>query len=99
MADSEPRRRQLRKGYTTGACATAATKAAALALLKGSSVSEVDVTFPRGEVVSFHTQRCVLGEGWAEASVIKDAGDDPDITHGAEIVSRVSWADSPGLTL
>ncbi len=96
MAD---RRRQLRKGYTTGACATAATKAAAQALLKGSSISEVEVTFPRGEVVSFHTEYCTVGEGWAEASVIKDAGDDPDITHGAQIVSRVSWVDSPGLIL
>lgn len=79
----------LRKGWTTGACATAATTAAFTALASGRFPDPVTITLPRGEEPSFALVRAELGEGVATASVIKDAGDDPDITHGAEIVVAV----------
>jgi cobalt-precorrin-5B (C1)-methyltransferase len=92
MDDDGPGRRPaglLRRGWTTGACATAGAKAAYQALLTGEFPDPVTIRLPRGEVPSFALARTARGDGWAEASVIKDAGDDPDVTHGAEIVSRV----------
>jgi cobalt-precorrin-5B (C1)-methyltransferase len=79
----------LRKGWTTGACATAAGAAAFQALVTGRFPDPVTITLPRGEEPSFALVRAELAEGAATASVIKDAGDDPDITHGAEIVVTV----------
>ena len=85
----------LRKGWTTGACATAATRAAWQALLSGAFPDPVTITLPRGETPSFKLIKAKKGDGWAQASVIKDAGDDPDVTHGAEIISTVRIA-KPG---
>ncbi|MEO0913326.1 MAG: cobalt-precorrin-5B (C(1))-methyltransferase, partial [Pseudomonadota bacterium] len=82
----------LRTGYTTGACAAAAAKAAALALATGRWASPVEITLPRGECVAFELVETAQGEGWARASVQKDAGDDPDVTHGALIVVTVRRA-------
>ncbi len=82
----------LRKGWTTGACATAATAAAYQALLTGTFPDPVTITLPKGEEPSFALKQMELGEGEATASVIKDAGDDPDVTHGAEIVVTVALA-------
>jgi len=79
----------LRKGWTTGACATAAAVAAFQALATGRFPDPVTITLPRGEEPSFPLVRRELDGGQATASVIKDAGDDPDITHGAEIVATV----------
>ncbi|MCX6021196.1 MAG: cobalt-precorrin-5B (C(1))-methyltransferase, partial [Chloroflexi bacterium] len=92
-------RAAMRTGYTTGACATAAAKAAALALTTGVCPTEVEITLPGGQLVTFALHRCELRDDGAEASVIKDAGDDPDITHGAEIVATLTWRDEPGLLL
>ena len=93
---------KLRTGWTTGSCAAAAAKAAAKALLTGEAQEEVDIKLPRkGEErrVRFAVERCELGEGWAEAVVVKDAGDDPDVTHGAHLTARVSWREEPGIEL
>lgn len=79
----------LRKGWTTGACATAASAAAFTALVTGRFPDPVTITLPRGEEPSFALVRAELDGETATASVIKDAGDDPDITHGAEIVATV----------
>ncbi|KQT83085.1 cobalt-precorrin-5B (C(1))-methyltransferase [Aurantimonas sp. Leaf443] len=81
--------RPLRTGWTTGACATAATKAALTALLTGAFPDPVAITLPKGETPAFALARESLGEGWASATIVKDAGDDPDVTHLAEIVSTV----------
>jgi len=81
--------RPLRRGWTTGACATAATKAAWAALLSGAFPDPVEIRLPRGETPAFALAHTVAGEGWAQASVVKDAGDDPDVTHGVEIFSTV----------
>jgi cobalt-precorrin-5B (C1)-methyltransferase len=81
---------ELRRGWTTGACATAATKAA-LARLWGSAFpASVQITLPRGETPSFALAHSDAGPGWAEAGITKDAGDDPDVTHGALIIARVA---------
>jgi len=82
----------LRRGWTTGACATAAAKAAYAALLHGSFPDPVEITLPRGERVAFALAQTELREGAAMAAVVKDAGDDPDVTHGAVIRATVSPA-------
>ncbi len=81
--------KKLRSGYTTGACAAAAAKAAAEALFSGVCPSQIEIPFPDGSRVSFAVQRCEIRHEEAEAAVIKDAGDDPDVTNGAEIVAVV----------
>jgi cobalt-precorrin-5B (C1)-methyltransferase len=81
--------RPLRRGWTTGACATAAAKAAYAALLTGAFPDPVEVTLPRGERPSFALALTRLGDNSASAGVVKDAGDDPDVTHGALIVATV----------
>jgi cobalt-precorrin-5B (C1)-methyltransferase len=79
----------LRRGWTTGACATAATKAALTALLTGRFPDPVEIALPRGQKVAFALAFEELGADFARAGVIKDAGDDPDVTHGAMLISRV----------
>jgi len=76
----------LRKGWTTGACATAAAAAAYQALLTGTFPDPVTVALPRGGSTTLPLARAVLTDGRATAGVIKDAGDDPDVTHGAEVI-------------
>jgi cobalt-precorrin-5B (C1)-methyltransferase len=83
---------KLRCGWTTGACATAAAKAAVQALLGGGFPPRVTITLPRGKTPSFEIAETAAGPDWAEAAVIKDAGDDPDVTHRATIRSRVAHA-------
>jgi len=80
---------ELRTGFTTGACATAAAAAAMEALLTGRFPHSVEIALPRGERVSFALTATQAGGPWAEAGVIKDAGDDPDVTHGALVIARV----------
>lgn len=82
--------RALRRGFTTGATAAAAAKAAALALLRQENITEVTLPLPNHIEVLFQVEGCTWEADWAEASVIKEAGDDPDITDGAEICARVS---------
>ncbi|WP_282609983.1 cobalt-precorrin-5B (C(1))-methyltransferase [Pelagibius sp. Alg239-R121] len=77
---------ELRRGWTTGACATAATRAAYTALLSGRFPDPVSITLPGGEQPAFALNREELGPGFARVGIIKDAGDDPDVTHLAEIV-------------
>jgi len=79
----------LRRGWTTGACATAATKAALTTLWTGEVLKEVTITLPKGETPIFPVAHFVRGDGWAEVGITKDAGDDPDVTHGALITVRV----------
>ena len=74
MSNSAP----LRRGWTTGACAAAATRAALLRLWGGDWPSEVSITLPRGETPVFAVTHRDEGPGWAEAGIVKDAGDDPD---------------------
>lgn len=79
----------LRRGWTTGACATAATKAAYSALLTGAFPDPVAIRLPKGEQPAFALAREQAGDGWALAGIVKDAGDDPDVTHGATVIATV----------
>ena len=81
--------RELRRGWTTGACATAAAKAAYTALLTGSFPDPVRITLPRGETPAFALATEALSAGSARAGIVKDAGDDPDVTHGALVISEI----------
>lgn len=85
----------LRKGWTTGACAAAAAKAAYLALLTGRAPSRVSARLPKGLTPEFEILDPSVRDGTATCAVIKDAGDDPDVTHGARIVATVAYA-APG---
>jgi cobalt-precorrin-5B (C1)-methyltransferase len=85
----------LRRGWTTGACAAAAAKAAFAALVSGEFPDPVEVTLPRGERPGFALATTRRGEGFAMAGIIKDAGDDPDVTHGALVCATVR-AGAPG---
>jgi cobalt-precorrin-5B (C1)-methyltransferase len=79
----------LRRGWTTGACATAATSAALSALLTGEFPDPVMITLPKGETPAFALAMEKLQASEASAGIIKDAGDDPDVTHGALIIATV----------
>ena len=86
----------LKTGFTTGACATAATKAAALSLLFDEYPEEVHFALPDGEIMTIP----VTYEAKGVASVIKDSSDDPDVTKGCKITSTVALdkSDSFGVT-
>ena len=92
MPDNETDRKPdgpLKKGWTTGACAAAAAGAAFRALHTGTFQDAITITLPRGETPIFSLATSESGPGFARASVIKDAGDDPDVTHGAEIIAQL----------
>ena len=80
----------MRYGWITGACATAATKAAYTALLTGTFPDPVTITLPKGHTPSFPLAARELTNTYAMAAIVKDAGDDPDVTHGALIRSTVT---------
>jgi cobalt-precorrin-5B (C1)-methyltransferase len=95
-----PRDRQgLRTGFTTGACAAAAAKAAARLLVRGETLSTIETTLPNRSKVTFPLATSERRETVAIAGVVKDAGDDPDCTHGAEIIAEVRLTREPGITL
>ncbi len=88
-ADEQRDRKGLRSGFTTGACAAAAAKAATRVLIQNQTLIEIISIIPNGMAVTFKLHRCELHDDYAECSIIKDGGDDPDCTHGAEIIARV----------
>jgi cobalt-precorrin-5B (C1)-methyltransferase len=85
----------LRYGWTTGACATAATTAAYTALLTGGFPDPVQIDLPHDRHPSFALATERLEDGAATVGVVKDAGDDPDVTHGALVSARVGHGE-PG---
>ena len=87
----------MKTGYTTGTCAAAAAKAAVLVLFEGHKPAQVEVVFPdgtRGLLPVLWARRTAHG---AEAAVIKDAGDDPDVTHGSTVIAAVSETGEEGV--
>jgi cobalt-precorrin-5B (C1)-methyltransferase len=88
-SDDPPDDRPLRRGWTTGACATAAAKAAYAALLTGAFPDPVEIKLPGGGRPWFALAVTRRGADFASAGVVKDAGDDPDVTHGAVILATV----------
>lgn len=85
----ETEEKPLRRGWTTGACATAAAKAACTALLDGAFPDPVEIGLPSGRRVSFALAKTARTGDSATAGVVKDAGDDPDVTHGALVSATV----------
>jgi hypothetical protein len=81
--------RRLRKGYTTGTCAAAASKAATTMLVLGKIIQEIDIDTPAGISLKLPVSDISLNSRFVECSIVKDGGDDPDITSGLKIYSRV----------
>src|SRR5687768_15743396 len=88
-----------REGFTTGACAAAAAKAAARVLVHGKLLTDIVTTLPNGRRQAFVLEQCERNGDAAVCSIVKDAGDDPDCTHGAEIVAEVLLRTAPGIEL
>ena len=89
---ASPPDKPLRRGWTTGACATAAARAAFVALHRGEAPDPVEIALPSGRRVAFALRGHERGADFALVGVVKDAGDDPDVTHGATILARVRAA-------
>ena len=92
-------RQKLRCGYTTGTCAAAAAAGAAARLLTGETLPAVRIITPAGVAVEAELLQHAAGEGWAACAVRKDGGDDPDVTDGALIFTRVERTDTPGIII
>jgi cobalt-precorrin-5B (C1)-methyltransferase len=93
------RPRALRTGWTTGTCASAAAKAALTALRDQVPQDSVEVALAGGRRVRFAVESCAYDLRRATAVVVKDAGDDPDVTHGAHLVATVRLRVEPGVVL
>ena len=89
MSENEPKP-PLRRGWTTGTCATAAAASAWQALLTGAFADPVTVALPRGGTATLPLARAELRHDSATAGIVKDAGDDPDVTHGALVLATVA---------
>lgn len=89
----EIKKEKLRTGYTTGTSATAAAKAALLSIINQTKIENIDVKLPKGSFIKIPIHLCQFDENRSKCSVIKDGGDDPDVTHGAEIVVDLSFTD------
>lgn len=89
--------KKLRWGYSTGTCAAAASKAALLRLLGHENLEQVQIILPSGQSIKVPVQTSDLKEQGAWAEVIKDGGDDLDVTHGMSIISEIAWSNEPGI--
>lgn len=87
--------KKLRRGYTTGSCAAAASKACALMLLGGELVESVCLTTPRGIELKLEVKEIERGDGYVSCGIVKDSGDDPDVTNGITVYSRVEKTGVP----
>jgi cobalt-precorrin-5B (C1)-methyltransferase len=87
------KKEKLKTGYTTGTSATAAAKAALLSIINQTKIENVEVKLPKGDFIKIPIHLCKFDENESRCSVIKDGGDDPDVTHGAEIVVDLSFTD------
>ena len=84
---------KLRCGYTTGSCAAAASKAAAEMLLTGRIPQFTEIMTPKGIPLKLEINNPVIAKEYASCAVVKDSGDDPDITNGIYVYARVSLTD------
>ena len=89
--------KELRLGYTTGSCAAAASKAAAIMLLTGKEVQLIRLLTPKGLELELEVEDITTEKDVVSCAIRKDSGDDPDVTHGALVYSRVSFSDEPGV--
>lgn len=91
--------KKFRKGYTTGSCAAAASKAAVTMLVSGRAVDTVEIDTPAGIRLKLAVSDIFLSEGMARCSVVKDGGDDPDMTSGLKIFAEVRFTDKEGIAV
>ncbi|MNM11706.1 cobalt-precorrin-6A synthase [compost metagenome] len=89
----------MRHGFTTGSCAAAAAKAAVLSLITGTPAKQSTVWIPAGFFQTFDIAESECDLDVARCAVIKDAGDDPDATHGAKVAATAKWVEGTGLEL
>lgn len=99
LFSSSDKRNGLRKGYTTGTCAQAAAKAAAIMLTTEKIIKSVGVELPNKEKLCLPLIEQKIGENFARCAVIKDAGDDPDVTDGIKVFCEVRISDNKGITI
>jgi len=88
--------KKLRTGYTTGSCATASSKAGILSIINQKKIEKIDILLPKGSDLEIKINSCEFTKDSAKCSVIKDGGDDPDVTHGAEIFVDVQLTNNIG---
>ena len=86
----------LRTGFTTGSCATASSKAGVLSIINQKTIEQIDIILPKRSKLDIQINSCEFTTNSAKCSVIKDGGDDPDVTHGAEIFVNVELTDNIG---
>lgn len=86
--------KKLRTGYTTGSSVTAASKASLLAIINQKEIKEVEITLPKKSTIKIPVNSCNFDKNQAKCSVIKDGGDDPDVTHGTEIIVELSFTEN-----
>ncbi len=91
--------KNLRCGYTTGSCATAASKAAAVMLLTGEPVELVRIDTPKGIVLNLEPLEVKRNDEYVSCAIRKDSGDDPDDTNGVMVYARVEKIDEPGIKI
>ena len=96
MSEEDKPNEKMRTGFTTGTCSTAGAKAALLAIINQNKIDFVDVTLPKKSQIRIKIENCEFDENNSTCTVIKDGGDDPDVTHGAEIITHVTLTEKPG---
>ena len=89
-------KKELRTGFTTGSCATASSKAGILSIINQKKIEQIDIILPKRSRLDIQINSCEFTTNTAKCSVIKDGGDDPDVTHGAEIFVEVELTNNIG---
>ena len=87
--------KRMRRGYTTGSCAAAAAKSAAIMLLEDRLMESVHLITPAGTELDLPVTVIVRGDGFVSCGIVKDSGDDPDVTNGITVYARVEKTASP----
>ena len=96
MDTNTENKKKMRTGFTTGSCATASSKAGVLSIINQREIEKIDIILPKRTRLDIQINSCQFTKNSAKCSVIKDGGDDPDVTHGAEIFVDVELTDKIG---
>lgn len=96
MSETDKSGQKLRTGFTTGTCATAAAKAALVSIITKKRIESIEILLPKDKRITINVASCRFDNNTARCSVIKDGGDDPDVTHGAEIIADLQITDHSG---
>lgn len=91
--------KKLRFGYTTGSCAAAASKAAAIMLIRNTTINSIEIMTPKGILLKLEVLEIEKGENYVSCAIKKDSGDDPDVTNGIMVYSKVSLTKSKEIVI